>query len=261
MSTTIAVESVISRVLNIVRGKQVPHDVAITIEGPRLVGSLSLTGKLEDHGDATVFLEIPEQDFLQYDQKEEDKFGRKYGAMIIWEGSQWVFAEGRAWKDGKPVDDAEETQKVRDGWICWIAKRQLEALINKDIGFASVKRLIRVLNEYLETDIKMYQQLSKLINGPFNVVHVAELTGKGKGTLEYYAIPDKNVEEVKKLLNVAFKESAWARCQNQDTGYKSEVTLELFIPEEGNPTAQLIGTPWNQTYDPLVNLTGEVSLV
>jgi hypothetical protein len=255
--STIRIEDFIGDVLSMITGQQLSGDAVHTTKGPRFIGSIYLTDSLKYHGDAALFRDIPEQYILKYHQENFNKVAHELGVILLWDDSQWVFSMGQSWKDGKLVDNEQEVQRVLEGWSCWISKRQIKALLKKEVGFSDIKKLMYVLDNYLKTSNKMYKQLLELVEGPYNT---GNLTSKGKGTIEFYIVPEKNVEEVKKLLNVELHESNWAYCENPATGYKSLVHVELFVPDKGDVTAQLYGLPYDCTDDPFLYLSEQVVL-
>jgi hypothetical protein len=103
----------------------------------------------------------------------------------------------------------------------------------------------------------MLKKLLALLEGPFNP---GSLTWKGDGSVDYFKVPVQNFEKVRKLLGVEINESKLAYCENLETGYKSDIYVEIYTPISGRKTAQLYGLPYDQTDDPYLYLSNEVVL-
>jgi hypothetical protein len=108
-------------------------------------------------------------------------------------------------------------------------------------------------------EISMYKKLLELLDKPFSHRHG---TPKGVGSVDFYVVPKEKVEEVRKLLGVELNQSKLAYCENVSTGYKSDICVEIYVPDCPDlwPTAQLYGIPYDQTDDPYLYLSTEVVL-
>ena len=86
--------------------------------------SLWLTGRvgIGDEGSCAVFKHIPSH-FVDKPGNIQH-IANNYGAALYWEENFYWFSGGKAWKNGKQIENEEEAKKVFEEWKEYIEERE-----------------------------------------------------------------------------------------------------------------------------------------